>query len=343
VTSKKPSVFISYSHDSAEHKARVRKLADSLRTFGVECVIDQYDEMWLTGDDVGAMERLIADSGYVLVICTETYKRRMDKKEEGSAGRGATWEGALIRNLIYRNKSAKNIIPVIFESHDSAYLPLCLSGVMYEHVGDQAGFERLYWKLTDQPPDPAPAVGELMAPPTPRERELFSEPGSVQGARKGERAGDGGEGRAPCGTKDSEVKPGSAPERRRRTVAAGATAVVALLLIAAGVLYEITPADRSNEPSAPEPPGQEAPAQNDDVVADLTGGWVRVSFAVKEGASVSEYKRRRFPEQARRFLLDRGYTEEVIDKAFAKGEIEGCDPPKGLGVDRYTFRMPFKP
>jgi histidyl-tRNA synthetase len=36
-----PSVFISYSHDSAEHKAWVLKLATDLRAAGIDASLDQ--------------------------------------------------------------------------------------------------------------------------------------------------------------------------------------------------------------------------------------------------------------------------------------------------------------
>jgi len=35
-------VFISYSHDSAEHSARVLALADKLREMGVDVELDRY-------------------------------------------------------------------------------------------------------------------------------------------------------------------------------------------------------------------------------------------------------------------------------------------------------------
>ena len=51
MASKPPKVFISYSHDSAEHTRRVRALADRLRADGIEAWIDQYvqdpDEGWI--------------------------------------------------------------------------------------------------------------------------------------------------------------------------------------------------------------------------------------------------------------------------------------------------------
>ncbi len=40
---KNQNVFISYSHDSDEHKDRVLALSDRLRADGIDCSIDQYE------------------------------------------------------------------------------------------------------------------------------------------------------------------------------------------------------------------------------------------------------------------------------------------------------------
>jgi SEFIR domain len=37
-------VFISYSHDSPEHKDRILALSDRLRQAGIDCSIDQYEQ-----------------------------------------------------------------------------------------------------------------------------------------------------------------------------------------------------------------------------------------------------------------------------------------------------------
>lgn len=74
-----PKVFISYSHDSKEHKDRVLKLAQSLRKDGVNCNLDRYD----TSPKKGWrrwMESQIKEATYVLVICTQTYCRRFEDK-----------------------------------------------------------------------------------------------------------------------------------------------------------------------------------------------------------------------------------------------------------------------
>jgi len=38
----RPKVFISYSHDSDEHRERVLSLAERLRADGIETLLDQY-------------------------------------------------------------------------------------------------------------------------------------------------------------------------------------------------------------------------------------------------------------------------------------------------------------
>ena len=47
-----PKVFISYSHDSAEHKQWVLEFATTLRNRGVDAILDQWDLK--PGDDLPA-------------------------------------------------------------------------------------------------------------------------------------------------------------------------------------------------------------------------------------------------------------------------------------------------
>ncbi|WP_356741458.1 toll/interleukin-1 receptor domain-containing protein [Pseudoalteromonas sp. APC 3250] len=56
-----PKVFISYSHDSQEHKKWVLDLATRLRNSGVDAIIDQWELR--PGDDLPYfMETHLADS-----------------------------------------------------------------------------------------------------------------------------------------------------------------------------------------------------------------------------------------------------------------------------------------
>jgi hypothetical protein len=113
--SQPPKVFISYSWDSPKHKDDVLKLADRLRDDGIDCNIDRYEvsppEGWPRW-----MSDQIEESDFVLVVCTEQYKRRFQGKEEPGKGKGVTWEGAIINQVIYDydKKKKTKFIPVIF-------------------------------------------------------------------------------------------------------------------------------------------------------------------------------------------------------------------------------------
>jgi tetratricopeptide (TPR) repeat protein len=144
-----PVVFISYSHDSKEHIDRVLALSDKLRSEGVDCILDQYEtsppEGWARW-----MDKHIRDSNFVIMICTETYYRRVMSEEKSGTGRGVKWEGNLIYQHIYNADTMNTrFIPVLFEQSDSKYIPIpCQGGTYYCIYQD---YEGLYRHLTNQP------------------------------------------------------------------------------------------------------------------------------------------------------------------------------------------------
>src|SRR5207253_363756 len=87
-----PRVFISYSHDSPEHDQQVLAVSDRLRADGIDAVIDQYE----TAPSQGWtrwMRDEIERADFVLVICTETYWRRAEGREDLGIGLGVNREG----------------------------------------------------------------------------------------------------------------------------------------------------------------------------------------------------------------------------------------------------------
>ncbi|WP_374713384.1 toll/interleukin-1 receptor domain-containing protein [Symbiobacterium terraclitae] len=100
-----PKVFISYSHDTEEHKRRVLDLANRLRREGIDCSLDRYEPFPSEGWPRWT-ERQIKWADYVLIVCTETYKRRVEGDEEPGRGLGATWEGRLITQAMYEQGAA---------------------------------------------------------------------------------------------------------------------------------------------------------------------------------------------------------------------------------------------
>ena len=86
-----PKLFISYSHDSPEHEDRVRALADRLRADGIDAHIDQYSPAPPEGWPMW-MDEQIRTADFVLLVCTETYSQRVERREQPGKERGVLWE-----------------------------------------------------------------------------------------------------------------------------------------------------------------------------------------------------------------------------------------------------------
>jgi len=169
-----PVVFISYSHDSKEHIDRVLALSDKLRSEGVDCILDQYEtsppEGWARW-----MDKHIRDSNFVIMICTETYYRRVMGEEKSGTGRGVKWEGNLIYQHIYNADTMNTrFIPVLFEQSDSKYIPIpCQGGTYYCIYQD---YEGLYRHLTNQHRAIKPNLGKLQElAPRQRIQDFFAD------------------------------------------------------------------------------------------------------------------------------------------------------------------------
>jgi hypothetical protein len=154
-----PRVFISYSHDSSEHKERVLRFAQRLRKDGIDAQIDQY----VKGRPPGGWPRWMLDkldwAEFVLLACTETYYRRFRGHEEPGKGKGVDWEGQLITFEIYQAKSrTTKFVPVIFASQDGEFIPEPLRDHPYR-VDSEESYQELYGFLTGQAGVPLPELG----------------------------------------------------------------------------------------------------------------------------------------------------------------------------------------
>ena len=169
-----PRVFLSYSHDSAEHADRVLALADALLAGGIDVILDRYvhpapEEGWPRW-----MDWNLDQAKFVLMICTETYCRRVLGKGKPSKGLGVRWEGKLIYNRIYHNRpSGSRFIPILLPGVEPAHIPNPVQGYAYYRIATfdltDSGFEALYRHLTNQPATPPPDRGKItILPPRPR-------------------------------------------------------------------------------------------------------------------------------------------------------------------------------
>lgn len=154
-----PKVFISYSHDSPEHLDRVLALSNRLRSNGVDCRIDQYEQSPEEGWPLWC-ERQVEESKFVLVACTETYLRRFKNQERPNMGLGVTWEGHVITQQLY-NAQGKNLkfIPTLFSKEDGQFIPLILQSAT-RYLLDR-GYNDLLRRLVDKPAIVMPALGAM--------------------------------------------------------------------------------------------------------------------------------------------------------------------------------------
>ena len=102
-----PKLFISYSHDTLEHKKWVLDLATRLRNNGIDAILDQWELS--PGDDLPHfMETNLSSSNYIIIICTQKY---VDKANQGKGGVG--YEKMIITSSLMSQIDESKIIPII--------------------------------------------------------------------------------------------------------------------------------------------------------------------------------------------------------------------------------------
>jgi hypothetical protein len=154
---KPPTVFISYAHDSAEHKRWVAELASTLVENGIDVTLGQWDLR--LGDDVAKfMERSIARVDRVLMVCTDRYVEKLN----ASTG-GAGYEGMIVTGEMLKDLGTARFIPVVRQEGD-VILPRSLKTRMYVNAGRSAsfreGFEQLLRELHNSPVPSRPVLGK---------------------------------------------------------------------------------------------------------------------------------------------------------------------------------------
>ena len=145
-----PRVFISYSHDSEAHAARVLKLANKLRCDGIEAIIDQY----FTSPPEGWphwMDAHVRDDDFVVMVCTEAYYRRVVGKEAPGVGLGVRWEGRLIYNHLYKSDLSR-FVPVLLSGGKTNDLPEAVAGASHYFLETPDDYQDLLRRLFNRPP-----------------------------------------------------------------------------------------------------------------------------------------------------------------------------------------------
>lgn len=172
MTDKNPKIFISYSHDSQEHQDKVLVISNKLRSEGIDCILDQYEDSPPEGWPRW-MDKNIRIADYVLMICTEDYYKRVMGLEKEGVGLGVKWEGNLIYQHLY-NLGALNhrFIPVLFNDGSKKHIPEPLQGSTFYNIDDSKQFDDLYWRLRGVKTK-KPELGQLRELPAKERRTMF--------------------------------------------------------------------------------------------------------------------------------------------------------------------------
>jgi hypothetical protein len=182
-----PRAFISYSWDNDEHKACVLKLAERLVSHGIDIILDRW-HLKPGFDKPYFMEQTVSQSDFVVIVCTENYAIKADKR----AG-GVGYESLVITAEVAREALTDRFIPVLRQGTFEKSMPIYLRSRLgvdlrgdpysedsYEDlirqlhgqpivappIGKKPDFSTGHWKIKPEPPSPAATVDTLPPPPT---------------------------------------------------------------------------------------------------------------------------------------------------------------------------------
>ncbi|MCE7609331.1 toll/interleukin-1 receptor domain-containing protein [Vibrio fluvialis] len=129
-----PKVFLSYSHDSADHKQWVLDLATRLVNGGIDARIDAWS--LAPGDDLPHfMETQLAEVDRVIMVCTDTY---VQKANAGTGGVG--YEKMIVTSSLMSRIDDNKIIPIIRQK-GSTNVPTFLKSKLYIDFSNDNAFE----------------------------------------------------------------------------------------------------------------------------------------------------------------------------------------------------------
>src|SRR5665213_1028693 len=152
-----PKAFISYSHDSPDHKLWVLKLATDLRGKGVDVVLDQWD--LVAGQDVVMfMQKGISDADRVIMVCSSAY---VSKSENGTGGVG--YERLIVTAEVVQSIDTTKFIPILRGNTPIKKTPSFLGPRLYVDFENDADYEAALVQLAREihgtPAIPKPPLG----------------------------------------------------------------------------------------------------------------------------------------------------------------------------------------
>lgn len=164
-------MFVTYSHDSEQHKELVLRFCTFLRVeAGIDAHLDRWYEDVRRDWSVWVIRQLTA-ADFVLVVASPGYRRRADGWADADDGRGVQFEGGIIRNNLMRNLPAETarVLPVVLPGRNVSEIPTFLHAFSSSHYVvssfTHAGAVELLAVLTGVARHPMPPRGRFVGSP----------------------------------------------------------------------------------------------------------------------------------------------------------------------------------
>jgi hypothetical protein len=182
----RPRVFVSYAHDTEDHKAQVLRLCQVLRDQGIDARLDTYDDNERRDWGVWYIEQ-VTRADFVFVIASRGYRIAGDGQAAATCNRGVQSEAALLRDLLHADRPTwtRKILPVVLPGRSVDEIPLFLqphfaSRYIVAEVS-ASGIEQLLRTITGQPAHPQPDLGDIPELPPLGEIPSDEPPGDSRG------------------------------------------------------------------------------------------------------------------------------------------------------------------
>jgi hypothetical protein len=195
-----PRVFVTYAHDTPEHKALVERFATYLRgVIGLDVHLDSWYDNVRRDWSLWATQHL-SEADFILVIASAEYKRRADGMAMPHEGRGSQFEAAIIRDNLTRDlrRETERVLPVILPGRSVDEIPTFLNGYSTTryHVDSftEVGVADLLAAITGQGQYPMPHRGAWRGGAREPQPVLAGElpwTGTSRGVRRGAASIDG--------------------------------------------------------------------------------------------------------------------------------------------------------
>ena len=151
-------VFISYSHDSIEHRNNILQIAQNLRKEGFNCSLDSYAKDLCTGWQTWMRDQIIK-SDFVIMVFTLSYYNCFTKQKD-CQGKGVSFESEIITQELYDSPGKNNkYIPTITDNGSPKNIPSKLRQYNYYSLPSQ--YENLYRHLSNQPLIKPEKIGKI--------------------------------------------------------------------------------------------------------------------------------------------------------------------------------------